>query len=151
MKKILFLPLLFIMFSCNSDDDNNVAIQTLPAFTIGTGELYGDAVTATTAQNIVIDNQADYNIFLDDLSQYTSATEIFDNSQVNFETRKVIAIYNRQRPVGGYSLAIDIVENESNFIITLIETAPESTAIAVASRLFYVAAIPTTSKPIIFQ
>ncbi len=139
----------FMLLSCNNNDDSFTP-QNITPILVGKGELTTPFNNVSNNQNIVIQNQTDWDIFLQILSVSGNLSTILLESNINFNSYDIIAIIDIVRPTGGNAIDItNIIENLNNVTVT-ISWLNEGDA-TIVTQPIHIVKIPKTNKPIIFQ
>lgn len=149
MKTIILILSIFLATSCSSDEDNQTAQSTPINFTeIGKGALFGNGSEGIVQSNMVIDNTVDWQNLMNQMNSVNNITDEFSETNIDFSTYIVIAIFLEVKPNGWQVTISNIVENVSNIIVSTTETEGIN---LVVTQPFYIVKIPITSKPIVFQ
>lgn len=108
MRKIYFIPIVLLVFACNSMKKSpDTKIKKTDLFTT----LYSSSYSGRdTASSLIIKNQAE----LDALFESVNSEE---RPKVDFSNNQVIALFLGQKNSGGYSISIDRVEEEEGKVI----------------------------------
>lgn len=76
-----------------------------------------------------------------------SSNRWFNQTNVDFNTYQIIAVFTNLKPVNWEVEINDIIENANDLTVSLVETEGGFT---VVTQPFHIVAIPKTTKPIIF-
>lgn len=144
MRSMYLIPFVFLLFACNSKKNamsNNFTKAGLFT-TLYTSQYQGREIES----NVIIDNQND----LDALFKSFGAEEI---PNIDFRKSQVVAFFLGTKNTGGYSIAIDRVEERDKkiYIFKKIETPKEATMVTMALTNPFVIAEIHSKKEIIFQ
>ena len=104
MRKIYLLPVVFLIFACNSmqKTTTNQSEKSALFTTLYKSDYNGRDETV----NLIIQHQEDLNALL-------KAVESEERPTVDFDTNQVIVLFLGQKNSGGYSISIDRVEEEA--------------------------------------
>lgn len=149
MKTIILILSLFLVTSCNSDDDNTTAQSTPINFTeIGKGALYGNGSEGIVQSNMVIDNTTDWQNLMTQMDSFSNVTAQFSATNIDFNTYTVIGVFLEVKPSGWEVEISNIKENTSNVMVSKTETEAVNSVI---TQPFHIVKIPVTNKPIEFE
>ena len=148
MKKLILIFIsIFMLISCNNDDNNDDTQNVNPTL-IGKGNLMGSE--GIPSQNIVIDNDVSWNAVISLIDQYR-IEQLFTSTNVDFTQDQLIAVFDNTHENEGHTINItDITENNTNIVVT-IETSYTPTFLPVMIQPFHIVKIPKSNKPVIFQ
>jgi len=146
---ILMLSLIFVV-SCNNDDDNDPEFQpTEINFSgVGRGSLLGNGDEGIEQSNLLINNDSDWQYLMTQMNITNNVTAGFTETDIDFETYSIVAVFLEIKPVGWYLEITNIIENEDNIALTVEEV--ESVA-AIITQPFHIVKIPKTEKEIVLQ
>ena len=141
---ILMLSLIFVV-SCNNDDDNDPEFQpTEINFSgVGRGSLLGNGDEGIEQSNLLINNDSDWQYLMTQMNITNNVTAGFTETDIDFETYSIVAVFLEIKPVGWYLEITNIIENEDNIALTVEEV--ESVA-AIITQPFHIVKIPKTEK-----
>ncbi len=151
MKTLILSIVLFLSYSCNNNNEENIFTpQTITPVLIGKGELNIPFNNINVQQNIVINNQIDWNDFITILGNSGNPSSILSETIIDFNNFEVIAIFDNVKPTGGNSIDItNIIENIDNISITIQRLQNGDTTIP--TQPFHIVKIPKSTKPVVFQ
>tara|TARA_R110002096_G_scaffold334999_1_gene528636 strand:+ start:639 stop:1073 length:435 start_codon:yes stop_codon:yes gene_type:complete len=143
------LSLIFVV-SCNNDDDNDPEFQpTEINFSgVGRGSLLGNGDEGIEQSNLLINNDSDWQYLMTQMNITNNVTAGFTETDIDFETYSIVAVFLEIKPVGWYLEITNIIENEDNIALTVEEV--ESVA-AIITQPFHIVKIPKTEKEIVLQ
>tara|TARA_R110002124_G_scaffold113456_1_gene267848 strand:- start:40295 stop:40729 length:435 start_codon:yes stop_codon:yes gene_type:complete len=143
------LSLIFVV-SCNNDDDNDPEFQpTEINFSgVGRGSLLGNGDEGIEQYNLLINNDSDWQYLMTQMNITNNVTAGFTETDIDFETYSIVAVFLEIKPVGWYLEITNIIENEDNIALTVEEV--ESVA-AIITQPFHIVKIPKTEKEIVLQ
>lgn len=108
MKKICLIPLVFLVFACNSMKNSN---QNKDSKSSLYTQLYSSAYQGReTESNVVVHNQDELNALFKSVNSNTFP-------KVDFTKNQVAALFIGTRNTGGYNVFIDRVEEDGNQIL----------------------------------
>ena len=146
MKTFILSFVLFSIFSCNNNDDDDGFIpQNITPVLIGNGPSSGTAAKS----NLVITNQADWEQLMNLLKPYN--TNNFTQKDIDFTKFDLLVSIDGQTPDTGHLITISkVVENRSNITAT-VTRFNSGNGYQVLSQPFHIVKIPKLNKPIVFQ
>ena len=156
MKKIFTLLVIAVfLVSCTSSTPNRTSQVFQPQNIVPTlilqSNLYGAGQENILEQRTVIDNAADFNILINKMNIVNNTMFPPISTSVDFNTHKVIAVFDQIRGNGGHSIDItNVVENQNNVTVT-VQRLLTGGLTTVVTQPFHIVKIPTTNKPIIFN
>ena len=149
MKTIILILSIFLATSCSNDDNNQTAQSTPLNFTeIGKGALYGNGSEGIVESNMVIDNTTDWQNLMSQMNSVNNVTDEFSETNIDFNTYIVIAIFLEVKPNGWQVEISSIIENVSSIVVSTVEAEGINLAV---TQPFYIVKIPVTNKPIEFE
>lgn len=151
MNKLFLLLLVSVFISCTNSDGNNQT-PALTATEIHGGDLMGNGGEGISESRLLITNTADWNTLKNNMDSVNNVSQGFTETTIDFENYDVIAIFDEIKGYGGYTISIDeIAENDDNFIVSIVQTAPNGFATTVMTQPFHIYKIPKATKPVIFM
>ncbi|RZJ54468.1 MAG: protease complex subunit PrcB family protein [Flavobacterium sp.] len=142
---ILFLSILFLITSCDSDDSEVSEVQ----FTvIAQGDVYNGNFE-TPKLNLVIKNNEQWNALKNSMSSY-SVTKI-NETDIDFTKYEVIAVVDQVYRSGGYSIDITKISQNNRNIIVKVDQLQKGNLTSVITQPFHIVKITKTGKRIIFK
>jgi hypothetical protein len=150
MKTIVVILSVFLAIFCSNDDDNSVTAQSTPiTFTeIGKGALFGNGTEGISQSNIVIDNTTDWQNLMTQMNSFNNVTNEFSETNIDFNTYIVIAIFLEVKQNGWEVEISNIEENTTDMMVSKTETEAINSVI---TQPFHIVKIPVTNKPIEFE
>ena len=101
-------------------------------------------------QNLVINNQQDWNNIINLIDQFRLA-QFTETTNVDFNNFQLIAVFDNIYQSPTYDVTISsIIENQNNIVVTVTKTLNPSDA-TVVDQKFHIVKIPKSTKPILFQ
>lgn len=152
MKKslILFVFSLLLIISCSSDDTETTS-TTIETTLIGKGNLYGSSSQGVDEQNLVINNQTDWDALITLLDAVNNTSDSFTETDIDFTTYTVLVAIDQVRGNGGHVLDIAVSANPENVVVTVTDLVPQGNATTVITQPYHIVKIPKTTLPIVFQ
>ena len=148
MKSIFLIFISFFMLLSCSNSDDSFTPQNITPILIGKGSLMGSE--GINPQNLVINNQQDWNNIINLIDQFR-LNNFTETTNVDFNTYQLIAVFDEVYGSPTYQINISsIVENLNNITVTVEKIYKPSIA-SVMTQEFHIVKIPKSSKPVIFQ
>ncbi len=151
MKTLILILTTVIFLSCS---DNNNSQDTNIKFTeIAEGFLGGQGSEGIPKQNIVIDNEIDWNNLKTKMNANVNTTESFSETEIDFSKYNIVAIFEEVKNSGEFHLKIDEIIKYSNniFVRIKLESPSGPNVIHIITQPYYIAKIPKNDLPVIFQ
>ncbi|MGB1393047.1 MAG: hypothetical protein ACPH4O_03945 [Flavobacteriaceae bacterium] len=149
MKTIIFILSIFLATSCSSDDNNQTSQSTTITFTeIGKGVLDGNGSEGIVQSNLVIANNTDWQNLMNQMNSVNNITDNFSETNIDFNTYQIIAIFKEVKPTNWEVEISSIVENANNLSVSVVETEYDFT---VVTQPFHIIKISKTNKEIVFE
>lgn len=148
---ILILAINILIFSCSND---SVSQTTNVEFTeIAEGFLGGEGSEGISKQNIVIENETDWNNLKLKMNLVNNETDHFNETDINFSSFMIIASFEEVKNEGEYKLSItEVVKKAENILVKInLESLTGSNTIQVITQPYYIAKIPKSHSPIMFE
>lgn len=150
MKKhlLLIITSLFLLFSCQ--DDNN-SVESKNNFTvqeIGKGVRLGHFLTQ---QNTVITNSAQWNTFLTEIDSSSNFSSTFTETNIDFNQFMLIAVVDEVRTSGGYTIDIISVTETTQNIEVVVDNLQKGNFTTIITQPFHIVKIPKIAKPVVFN
>lgn len=154
MKK-LFIPFvcLLVLSGCGTDVDQELETlaSSIEQELIAQGNLYGNGAENISKQNIVIKNESDWNELISKINTVNSETDNFSETDIDFNTYQVFAVFDDIKSTGGYSLEMTITKSNQQIVAKVTSKAFEGGATTVITQPFIIVKIPQSDLPIVFQ
>jgi|APEBP8051072433_1049376.scaffolds.fasta_scaffold02602_2 hypothetical protein len=148
MKSIFLIFISFFMLLSCSNSDDSFTPQNITPILIGKGSLMGSE--GINPQNLVINNQQDWNNIINLIDQFRLA-QFTETTNVDFNNFQLIAVFDNIYQSPTYDVTISsIIENQNNIVVTVTKTLNPSDA-TVVDQKFHIVKIPKSTKPILFQ
>ncbi len=150
------LVVVLAMTACSTDDsrvtgNQNNIIATDPVL-IGKGDLFGNGDEQIPQQNLVINNDAEWQALKLQMNSVNPCTNSFTETEVDFSQWTILATFDQIRSNGGHSIEIVEINESAEQINVAIETSAEGeVATTVMTQPFHIVKIPATNKPVVFE
>lgn len=148
-KTLIILSLIFVVScKCNKTDAKMKHIDTV---LISKGNLYGSGSEGFTKQNLVIENQNDWEALMHKINAVNNVSDSFTETKIDFSKSTIIAIFDKVKGSGGHKIELDISKTSENTLVKVSHIAPTGNASSVMTQPYYIVKIPKTDSPIVFQ
>jgi hypothetical protein len=147
---IISIVLFLLVLSCKTNLESS-KMEKVDSFLIAKGNLYGSGAEGLTAQNLVIDNQGEWNSLVNKMDSVNKVSDTFEETKIDFSKFNVIAVFDEVKGSGGHSLELIINSNSKNRIVNVSHLAPEGSATTVMTQPFYIVKIAKSKLPIVFK
>ncbi len=151
MKKSLILLVFSLLVMSCSSDDTETTTTTIETTLIGKGNLYGSSSQGVDEQNLVINNQTDWDALITLLDAANNTSDSFTETDIDFTTFTVLVAIDQVRGNGGHVLDIAVSANPENVVVTVTDLVPQGNATTVITQPYHIVKIPKTTLPIVFQ
>ena len=148
MKTVLLILSSFIILSCT----HNAPQSSSVSFTeIAQESLYGAGAEDISQSNRVITNTADWQNLMDQMNNVNNVTDIFTETNIDFNTYEVVAIFDEVRSNGGWATNItSITETATEIKVTYSFLSSSGVAPCVITQPYHIVKIPKSNKPVNF-
>lgn len=150
--KLLFklIPVLLITLFITSCDpiEEEKAIES---FLIAQGNLYGAGGEGIQEENLYIKSEGTWNSLLEKINSVNNESDKFTETDIDFDEYHIIAVFDQNRPTSGYSVVLDITEDDDNVFAEVTKTTPEGIMPTVITQPFTIVKITATNKTVLFQ
>lgn len=151
MKKSLILFVFSLLIMSCSSDDTETTTTTIETTLIGKGNLYGSSSQGVDEQNLVINNETEWNALITLLDAANNISDSFTETDIDFTAFTVIVAIDQVRGNGGHVLGIVVNANPENVLVTVTDLAPQGNATTVITQPYHIVKIPKTTLPVVFQ
>lgn len=121
MKKLSLILSMFLLLVNCSDDDSVSETSNVEFTEIAEGFLGRVGAQGIPKQNIVIDNEADWNDLKAKMNTINHETENFNETEIDFSQYMIIASFTDVKNSGGLSLKAEKVTKNSDNIFVYIK------------------------------
>ena len=112
------------------------------------GALHGNGDEGISQSNLVITNDADWQNLMNQMNTVNNVTDDFTETDIDFNTYNVIAIFLDIKPSGWEVKITDITEDDTNIHVYKSE---EAFLYSVMTQPFHIVKISKSYKPVIFH
>ena len=154
MKSTVYLLFFLFTFTTLTSCKKSSTATTLPTNLIGWGSLGGNGQEGFSKQNIVVYNSATWNDLVTKMNSVNNVSDEFTETNIDFNTYSVIAVFDRVQGSSGYSVEITgVLDNGSNVIVELNYSQSAGSALTVMSQPFHIVKVPVLdkNKSVIFE
>ncbi len=154
MKKqtLIILSLVFVVScKCNKTNQNTAKMANTEFVLIAKGNLYGSGEENIAKQNIVIENQSDWEDLMAKMNKVNNVSDSFTETKIDFSNYSIIAVFNDVKGSGGHNIELDISTTSDNTLVKVDFIGPKGNATSVMTQPFYIVKIPKTDLPIVFN
>jgi hypothetical protein len=146
---ISILAISILTFSCSNDSGSQT--KRVEFTEIAKGFLAGDGAEGIIEQNIVINNESDWNDLKTKMNTVNNETDKFSETEIDFTIYQIIAVFDQIYTNGGYSINItNISENETNIFVK-IENLLKGNDTFIITQPYYLAKILNSDLTVILQ
>jgi hypothetical protein len=146
---ISILAISILTFSCSNDSGSQTKLVEFTE--IAKGFLAGDGAEGIIEQNIVINNESDWNDLKTKMNTVNNETDKFSETEIDFTIYQIIAVFDQIYTNGGYSINItNISENETNIFVK-IENLLKGNDTFIITQPYYLAKILNSDLTVILQ
>ncbi|MDR0801752.1 protease complex subunit PrcB family protein [Fluviicola sp.] len=148
---ILILASSFMLFSCKKEQKNAMGTTTPVAVTpvvISQGIL-GCTYCTSQPNAFVVTNTTNWDTVMTNLANNGNAT--FTETIIDFNDYMLLAIFDKGRPTGGYSVSVTSVTENINQIVVNVAYTGTGDATQMPTCPYIIVKIPKSNKPVVFQ
>ena len=153
MKYILITLIGLTFLSCKKDEAEKLDLPS-EVTEIYKGSLFGAGDEDIPMQNILIENESDWEDLMTKMNTVNDETSNFSETDIDFVNYMVLAVFTDVKSSGGYSIEInDVVENTNSIEATVVNSSPDSggMVLTVITQPYHIVKVPKRDKPVIFQ
>ncbi|WP_299109043.1 hypothetical protein [uncultured Winogradskyella sp.] len=151
IKTLLLLSLIFV-FGCNCNKTTtDMASKNIESILIAKGNLYGSGSEGIEKQNLIITNEDDWTTLLNQLDSANKVSQNFSETKIDFSKYIIVAIFADVKGSGGHKIDMAISATPEEKIVKVTHIAPKGNATSVMTQPYYIAKLPKTDLPIVFQ
>ncbi|GAA4241788.1 hypothetical protein [Winogradskyella damuponensis] len=155
MKKhplLIILALICVVScKCHKTAVNNAKMTTVESVLIAKGNLYGAGKEGLTKQNMIIENQSDWEDLMRQMNKVNNVSDGFSETKVDFSKYTIIAVFNTVKGSGGNSIELAVTNTSEKIIVKVMYNSPTGNATSVMTQPFYITKIAKTDLPIVFE
>lgn len=149
MNKILVTFILLFALNCKSTQ-NQEKMSEEDITLIAKGNLYGSGEEGIIAQNLIINNEKDWQVLMAKMNSVNKVSDGFSESKVDFSKYLVIAVFDDVKTSGGHSLDVEIKPNSKNIEVSISRNSPQGMATSIMTQPYYIVKITKSELPILF-
>ncbi|MFD2541188.1 protease complex subunit PrcB family protein [Lacinutrix gracilariae] len=149
--KALILVLSILTFNCNSDNTTTNSEEEVASTLISKDNLYGNGDEGIAEQNMVIQNQTDWNNLLTQIDAVNTTSHTFTETDIDFSEYTIIAVFDQIRGNGGHSIDLNITSNQEVITVTVTHINPAGNAATVITQPYHIVKIEKSNLPIYFE
>ena len=140
----------FILLFLGCESDNGLEQQAIEPIVVGQGNLYGNGLEGISKQNLVIKDETSWNSLLTRMNVANNESDDFSETDIDFSTYEVIAIFDQIRGNSGNSLEITVTQTNDKRIVEVAYHVSDFGG-RVITQPYLIARIPISELPIEFQ
>ena len=147
MKSTVYLLFFLFAFTTLTSCKKSSATITFPTNLIGVGSLEGNGQEGFSKQNIVVYNSATWNDLVTKMNSVNNVSDEFTETNIDFNTYSVIAVFDRVQGSSGYSVQITgVFDNSSNVIVKLNYSQSVGNVLPVMTQPFHIVKVAALDK-----
>lgn len=152
IQTLIILSLVFVVScKCNKTATEMGKMANIESTLIAKGNLYGSGDEGITKQNLVIDNQSDWEALMAQMNKANNVSDSFTETKIDFTKSTIIAVFNDVKGSGGHKIELDMSSNSKNKVVKVNYISPTGNATSVMTQPYYIVKIPKTDLPIVFE
>jgi len=144
------MMLAICILSCKTNK-NNAKMANVEPVLIAKGNLYGSGSEGITKQNMVIENQSDWQNLMDQMNKANTVSDSFSETKIDFSSYNIIAVFNDVKGSGGNSIELDISTTSENTLVKVNYFSPKGNATSVMTQPYYIVKVAKRNVPIVFE
>ena len=154
MRSIFLLGIISLaLLSCRKEEVLELSFEVTE---IHKGMLYGVGDEGIPEQNILIENESDWNDLISDMNSVNEVSSSFYETDIDFTSYMVLAVFSPVYTSGGHGIEIvNVIENMylGNIVATVEHQSPDSggMVITVMTQPYHIVKISKRPVPVIFQ
>lgn len=154
---LTFLSIFGFVVSCKSykttteNTKTDAKMAQTEIKTIAKGNLYGSGAEGLSEQNLIIENQADWDGLMAQMNSVNTVSNQFSETKIDFSKYTVIAVFAKVKSSGGHSIELEITPTKETTIVNVSHLAPQGMATSVMTQPYAIVKIPKSDLPIVFQ
>lgn len=150
MKVKLIILFAIGLFGCKTSQ-NNTKMKIIEPILIAKGNLHGSGSEGIKEQNIIIDNQSDWDNLIHQINTVNNVSDGFLETKIDFTDYTIIAIFTDVKNSGGHKIDVDVVTTDEEVLVTVNPIGPSGMATSVMTQPYYIAKISKSDLPIVFK
>lgn len=149
VKNVLILSFLILITSCKGTDSATTQKQENNAEKLAGGSLYGNGNEGFDKGHQLIKNRVDLKAFIKKMNQSNDVIKPKSIDLIDFDDSMLLAIFDKVRTTGGYSLVFDEVKQEKGrYIVKTNMEKPGEMASSVMTQPYLILKLPKTDKEV---
>ncbi|WP_046745519.1 protease complex subunit PrcB family protein [Kordia zhangzhouensis] len=150
MKNFYILLALLFLISCSSQK-NNTKVTTIESTLIAKGNLHGNGEEGIRKKHMIISDVTTWTNLIAQMNAVNTTSNTFTETDIDFSTHRVIAVFDEVRTSGGYHLDIQLTATTNRIVVTVTNIAPSGNVSMIMTQPFYIVKIDNTQLPIVFE
>ncbi|MGJ8548913.1 protease complex subunit PrcB family protein [Winogradskyella wichelsiae] len=151
MMKVKLIILFAIgLFGCKTSQ-NSTKMKAIEPILIAKGNLHGSGSEGIKEQNIIIDNQSDWDNLIHQINTVNNVSDGFLETKIDFTDYTIIAIFTDVKNSGGHKIDVDVITTDKEVLVTVNHVGPSGMATSVMTQPYYIAKISKSDLPIVFK
>jgi len=153
MKNFIYLitPALMLAMTSFSGCDGKVPVNSISYILIGQGALFGAGEEGIVRQNLVITDDVNWQNLINQMNTRNNVSDSFTETNINFSEYMVIAVFDKVKGNGGWSIDITNIDNQTNQIVVTVTNLKTGNVSSVITQPYHIVKIPVNNKEIIFE
>lgn len=148
MKKSLLILLVVLLAGCVQENGYNSVTPTI----IAKGNLMGNGREQISKQMIVVSDSLGWNRLVAKMNSVNNVSTGFLEKKIDFTQYTVLAIFDEVERSGGYSIDLNVFEDNMKVYVEAVYKMPLGSAAAmVITQPYLIVKIPRTAKSIQFS
>lgn len=131
--------------------DGKVPVNSISYILIGQGALFGAGEEGIVRQNLVITDDVNWQNLINQMNTRNNVSDSFTETNINFSEYMVIAVFDKVKGNGGWSIDITNIDNQTNQIVVTVTNLKTGNVSSVITQPYHIVKIPVNNKEIIFE
>ncbi len=148
LKTIFLISITFFISSCKPAKDDQRTTNQVCFTEIGKGALYGNGAEGIPQSNMVITNNTDWQNLMTQMNTVNNVTDSFNETDIDFDTYEVIAIFLEIKPNGWEVEITNITKDDTNIHVYKNE---KEFLYQVITQPFHIVKIFKNNKTVVFH
>jgi hypothetical protein len=150
MKKVMLaIGFALILIGCNSHDIEKSPEKEIPVVEIMRDNLFGAGSEKIPKQDLIIKSQSEWTNLQTAINSVNSSG--IAETEIDFTKYTVIAVFDKLRSNGGWSIDITAISETADKIIVSVSNLQTGNGTAVMTQPFHIVKIPVSKKEIEFN
>lgn len=149
MKNFLLCFFAFLVLGCAQETGYNSVTPTI----VAKGNLTGNGKEQFSKQSVVISDSVTWKKLIVGMNSVSDVSGSFLETHIDFTQYTVLAVFDDVRPTLGYSIDINIVEDDKKVYVEVINKMPSGNVLTalITTQPYLIVKIPKTEKTIQFN